>query len=42
MPRSELHDKKKKKNYAVFFALICFMLVIFAVSIIKMKIGMGD
>jgi len=41
MPRSDLHDKKKKKNYAVFFALIAFMVVIFVVSIIKMKIGMG-
>ncbi len=41
MPRSDLHDKKKKKNYAVFFALIAFMAVIFVVSIIKMKIGMG-
>lgn len=41
MPRSELHEKKKKKNYVVFFALVAFMLVMFAVSIIKMKAGMG-
>lgn len=41
MPRSELHEKKKKKNYAVFLAVIALMVVIFAVSIIKMKIGAG-
>jgi hypothetical protein len=41
MPRSELHEKKKKKNYVVFLSLIAFMLVIFAVSIIQMKAGMG-
>ncbi|HRI77417.1 MAG TPA: hypothetical protein PLW48_09605 [Alphaproteobacteria bacterium] len=41
MPHSELHQKKKKKNYAVLLALVAFMAVIFVVSIIKMKIGMG-
>ncbi len=41
MPRSELHNKQKKKNYVVFLAIVAFMLVIFAVSIIKMKAGMG-
>lgn len=41
MPRSELHEKKKKKNYAVFLSLVIFMLVMFAVSVIKMKIGTG-
>lgn len=39
MPRSELHEKKKKKNYAVFFAIIAFMAVVFVVSIIRMKGG---
>ncbi len=39
MPRGELHEKKKKKNYAVFFALIAFMAVVFFVSIIRMKGG---
>lgn len=39
MPRSELHEKKKKKNYAVFFAIVAFMAVVFAVSIIRMKGG---
>lgn len=39
MPRGELHEKKKKKNYAVFFALIAFMVLVFFVSIIRMKGG---
>jgi hypothetical protein len=39
MPRSELHEKKKKKNYAVFLALVAFMAVVFIVSIIRMKGG---
>ncbi|MDY0010071.1 MAG: hypothetical protein RBS08_10215 [Bdellovibrionales bacterium] len=41
MPRSELHEKKKKKNYAVFLSLVVFMLVLFVVSMIKIKIGTG-
>jgi hypothetical protein len=39
MPRGELHEKKKRKNYAVFFALLAFMAVVFFVSIIRMKGG---
>lgn len=39
MPHSELHEKKKKKNYAVFLALVAFMAVVFVVSIIRMKGG---
>lgn len=39
MPRGELHEKKKKKNYAIFFALIAFMVLVFFVSIIRMKGG---
>ncbi len=39
MPHSELHNRKKKKNYAVFFAIIAFMVVVFCVSIIRMKGG---
>lgn len=37
MPHSKLHEKKKKKNYAVFLALLAFMLIVFAVSIIRVS-----
>lgn len=39
MPKSELHNRKKAKNYAVFLAVIAFVLTVFAVSIIRMKGG---
>lgn len=39
MPHSEIHEKKKKKNYAVLLAIMAFAVVIFAVSIIRMKGG---
>lgn len=39
MPYSELHEKKKKKNYAILLALTVFALTVFAVSIIRMKGG---
>jgi hypothetical protein len=37
MSDSPVHDKQRKKNYAIFLALIAFAVVIFAVSIIKMQ-----
>lgn len=39
MAHSDLHEKKKKKNYAVLLALAAFATVIFAVTIIRMKGG---
>lgn len=39
MPRSELHERKKAKNYAVFLSVVAFMVVVFFVSIIRMKGG---
>ena len=39
MPLDPLHEKQKKKNYAVFLAIIAFVAVIFCVSIIRMKAG---
>jgi len=39
MPHSELHQRKKSKNYAVLAALIAFIITIFFVSIIRMKGG---
>lgn len=39
MPRSELHEKKKVKNYAILLAVLAFMVVIFFVTIIRMKGG---
>jgi hypothetical protein len=37
MPRSPLHEKQKKKNYAVLLALVAFMVTVFFVSVIRMK-----
>ncbi len=39
MPHSNLHKQKKIKNYAVFLSVIAFMVVVFFVSIIRMKMG---
>jgi hypothetical protein len=37
MSHSPIHDKQKKKNYAVLAALVIFMVTVFFVSIIRMK-----
>lgn len=39
MPHSDLHKKKKQKNIAVFLAVICFMLIIYFVTVIRIKAG---
>lgn len=39
MPKSELHKRKKAKNYAVLLSVIAFIVTIFAVTIIRMKGG---
>jgi hypothetical protein len=39
MPHSELHEKKKNRNYAVLAAVLCFVVILFVVSIIRMKGG---
>jgi hypothetical protein len=39
MPHSELHKKKRKKNWAIFLALMAFMATVFFVTIIRMKGG---
>lgn len=39
MPKSELHQRKKARNYAVFAAIAAFVLVVFFVTIIRMKMG---
>ncbi len=39
MPYSPIHEKQKKKNYAVLLALVIFVVTIFFVSIIRMKGG---
>lgn len=41
MPKSPLHDQKRKKNYAILAAILIFMLTVFFVSIIRMKQGMS-
>ncbi len=42
MPLDPLHEQKKRKNYAVLMALLCFALIIFFVSIIRMKERVRD
>lgn len=39
MPHSNLHNKKKSKNYAVLAAVLGFMAIVFVVTIIRMKGG---
>jgi hypothetical protein len=39
MPLDPLHEKKKGKNYAIFLAIIAFAVIVFFVSIIRMKGG---
>lgn len=39
MPHAEVHDRKKSRNYAVLFALLGFMAIVFVVSIIRMQGG---
>lgn len=38
MPESELHTRKKSKNYAVLAALIGFIALVFVVTILKMAV----
>jgi hypothetical protein len=39
MPHGPLHEKQKKKNYAILLALMIFIVTVFFVSIIRMKGG---
>jgi hypothetical protein len=39
MPHGPMHEKQKKKNYAVLIAILAFALTVFFVSIIRMKNG---
>lgn len=36
MPKSELHDRKKKKNYTILGCIAGFIVVIWAITMIKM------
>jgi hypothetical protein len=37
MPHSDLHKKKKKKNYTILAILFAFIAVIWAITMIKMS-----
>jgi hypothetical protein len=39
MPHGPLHDKKRKKNYAILLAILAFIAIVYFVSIIRMKGG---
>jgi len=38
MPYSDLHTKKKAKNLVLLAAMVAFMLLIFAVTIVRMAV----
>jgi len=37
MPHGPMHEKQKKKNYAILLALLAFVVTVFFVSIIRMQ-----
>ena len=39
MPHTELHNRKKLKNYAVLAAILIFMATVFFVTLIRVKQG---
>ncbi len=39
MPVGEQHERQKKKNYTVLALIVIFVVVVFCVSIIRMKVG---
>jgi hypothetical protein len=39
MPHGPMHDRQKKKNYAILLAILAFVATVFFVSIIRMKGG---
>lgn len=39
MPPSEIHDKKRLKNYAVLALVLGWCALIFVVAIVRMKAG---
>lgn len=40
MPHSELHKRKRMKNFAVLGAIILFMVIVFFVTVIRLKMGL--
>ncbi|MGB1077633.1 MAG: hypothetical protein ACPG05_04930 [Bdellovibrionales bacterium] len=38
MPKTELHEKKKKSNYMILAMIVGWCAIIFALAIIKMKV----
>jgi hypothetical protein len=38
MPESELHTRRRTKNYAVLAAIVGFIAVVFVVTILKMSV----
>ena len=41
MPITDLHKKKRSKNIAVLIAIIVFMVIIFAVTVIRLQAGIS-
>ena len=42
MPLTDLHKKRRFKNFAVLGALVVFILIIFAVTIVRLKLGSAE
>lgn len=41
MPLSELHKTKRKKNLVILAAIVAWIVVIFAVTMVRLKSGTG-
>ncbi len=41
MPHSELHKRKFKKNVVVALSVVAFMIVVFFVTVIRIKAGLN-
>lgn len=39
MPLTDLHKKRRLKNFAVLAALVVFMLILFAITVIRLSPG---
>lgn len=41
MPITDLHKRKLKKNVAVALAIVAFMVIVFFVTVIRIKAGLS-
>ena len=41
MPITELHKKKRAKNFAVLAAIVLFMVIVFGITIVRLTAGIA-